>query len=46
MAKYDRDVLLEDLRKNVMAVYFTKVKTNVNFNLRTDVVSAHQGLQA
>ena len=25
MAKYDRNVLLEDLRKNVMAVYFTKV---------------------
>ena len=25
MARYDRNVLLEDLRKNVMAVYFTKV---------------------
>jgi len=25
MARYDRNVLLEDLRKNVMAVYFVKV---------------------
>lgn len=25
MATYDRDTLLQDLRKNVVAVYFTKV---------------------